>query len=148
MTHVTGDRELEQQLLKLARRDTRRVVRNATNKGLTHISKAIRQQAPVGKTKAVRKTIGKRFARSRQTGQMEAKAGIDVGKRNRKGTKTRAPHAHLSALGTKERFTQRGASRGVMPQNDFVTRGFQASQATAAGIMTSELRSGIEKAVQ
>lgn len=162
---ITGDKQLDRQLLKLATRDIKRIQRNAVNKALTVISKAIRNQAPVGKTRGLKKSIGKRFKRKKRTGEIEAKAGIHVGKKKAKlevsrgglrglfGAKrtvyktANAPHAHLVAAGTTPRYTKRGAYRGVMPSNDFVDRGYDSSKAQALEVQRQAFADGIRKAV-
>lgn len=156
---ITGDKQLDRQLLKLATRDIKRIQRNAVNKALTVISKAIRNQAPVGTTRGLKKSIGKRFKRKKRTGEIEAKAGIQVGKKKAKlaavrgatdssGSGSMAPHAHLVALGTKPRYTKRGAYRGVMPSNDFVDRGYDSSKAQALEVQRQAFADGIRKAVE
>lgn len=147
---ITGDRELDRQLALLEKRDARRINRVGVNKGLAIIAKAIRRAAPVGKTRALKKDIGKRFARNRRSGEIEAKAGVGVGKKkvNRRGVSGRANHSHLVALGTQSRVTKSGASRGVMPANDFVTQAFASAQPSAASATLSAIRAGIEKVNQ
>lgn len=145
---VDGVGELQQQLRGLADREVRRPLRSGVGKGLTVVAKAIRQAAPVGKTRSIRKAIGKRFARNRRSGEMEAKAGIDVGKkRSRDGSKgIQARHGHLVALGTAERFTKTGAKRGSVRANDFVGRGFAASASQAAAVIVNTVADGIAAA--
>ena len=135
MSSVTGDKELTKQLTAIAR-GVRKATRRAVNKGLTVIRKAVADEAPVGKTRSVKKSIGKRLNKlSGSTPEITGKVGPGVGKKKLKkdGSKSdTSPHAHLAVLGTVERFTKRGASRGIMPQNDFVSRGFARSQTAAA----------------
>lgn len=68
------------------------------------------------------------------------KMGMNVGKK--RGSPNYAPHRMLVAFGTKERFTngklsgnemgpKRGASRGVMPKNQFIHHATQFSAAAA-----------------
>lgn len=143
--HITGDKALQKRLEQI-RRGLRRATRKATNKSLTVVRKAVVTEAPVGRTRRLRKDIGKRLNKSGQSMEISGKVGPNVAKRklNRDGSKTnRAPHGHLNVLGTVARFTKRGARRGSMPQNDFVTRGFVKSQSSAASTMKSSLQADL-----
>lgn len=138
MKYVTGVAELDRQLNRIATRDARRLVRNGVNKGLTVLAKAIRTEAPKGRTGNLRKGIGKRFRKNRRSGEMEAIAGIGVGK------KKRAAHIRIVALGSKPRVTKAGAYRGVMPANDFVTRAASRVGGNAQQTVLLTVRHGLE----
>lgn len=93
-----------------------RASRKAIRAGLRVLRDAMRQSAPVKKGQ-LRKSIGVRFRKVRRgpnRGVIEAKAGLNVGKKPRKKSSTPggedrpndayAPHAHLVALGTRPRW--------------------------------------------
>ena len=145
---VTGDDKLDRQLAALGTRGARSVNRNAVSAGLTVIAKGQRREAPVGKSRATKKSVGKRFQKRRKDGEHEAKAGIHVGKKKRRpdGSKgSIAPHAHLTALKTAPRYTTSGAFRGAVQENDWVGRGFRKSKREAESRVLAKLAEGIEK---
>lgn len=145
---LTGDKALEATLAMLGGKAGDRVARNALGAGLSKVAKAMKQAAPVGKTGAVKASIGKRNEK-KKTGVMEAKAGINVGKKTKIKGKF-APHAHLVALGTKRRQrktiggrfsylknpTPRQLSTGTMPANSFVRMAYESSRSAARTAMT------------
>jgi HK97 gp10 family phage protein len=118
---VTGITELDMKLANLPEKTQKKFARSALSQGMTIIRKAAIKAAPRGPTGNLRKSIKSRFKRIKQLGITQAKVGLNVGKR-RDTDKTVAPHAHLVALGTVERFNKSGASRGVMPANSFFRR--------------------------
>jgi hypothetical protein len=88
----------------------------------------------------IKKAIGRQIKKGGQGGVWFAKAGVNVGLKA--GGPKRAPHGHLVALGTKDRFRKHIGgqfsylddaaqknndmlSTGTMPANDFVGRGYQ-----------------------
>lgn len=144
---ITGDRKLDRALQQLAQKEARKVSRRAVNKGLTVVARAVRQAVPPAKTpghssRQIKKSVGSRNRRNRRKGLQEAKAGVGVGKKRG----VAAPHAHIVALGTANRTTARGASRGRMPANDFVQRGFNQSAGKSRTVMLKSLQEGIEAA--
>lgn len=107
---LTGDRELDGKLRALARNMQSRIARRAVNKGVTVILNAQRRAAP---NKALRKSLGKSNKRSKRLGVVEAKAGINVGKRPSRivdgsivAQGRQFPQAHLLVLGTAERYVK------------------------------------------
>lgn len=52
-----------------------------------------------------------------------------VGSRYSGPSNMRGPHQHLVLFGTRLRFTKSGASRGIMPANNFRDRVFKANRA-------------------
>ena len=135
---LTGDRRVNRTLSKLADKIATKVSRKAVNQGMTVISKAVKKEAPDKKTK---KSIGKRYKKRRKPGVIEAKVGINVGKKLAK----QIPHAHLTALGTSQRKTKAGKNRGRIAGSDFVSRGYAASKADAANKIKQEVIAGIAK---
>ena len=141
LTSLTGDKRLNRKLAHLAKKGQKKVARSALSKGLSVIAKGIRKEAPVGKTKAVRKAIGKRLRKNKRTGIHEAKVGVNVAKKKGK----QAPHGHLVAAGTAERQHKSGKSTGSVDPNPFVERGFRATQGKAMSTIKKTMRDGIEK---
>jgi len=139
---ITGDKELEKLLSKLADKSADRVARSAIGGGLTVLKQAIKKNAPVGKTGALKKSIGSRFTRAKGNRPPSAKAGIGVGKRKKTATGFKAPHSHLVALGTKRRTrtklggkyarvtdpTPEQLTTGTMPENSFLKEAVLAAR--------------------
>ena len=91
--------------------DLEKIVR----RNATRVTKEGKKNAPVGPTANLQNSI-----RSKDVSQ---KLGLSY--KHAKTTaarKGRAPHRHLVELGTRERITKRGASRGRMPSNPFMAR--------------------------
>lgn len=143
---VTGSDELDRQLEALQVRIVRRATSSGTNAGMTVIARAVRVRAPVGKTKAVKKNIGKRLVKGQPTGTLLGKVGVNVGKRSAAKSRRFAPHGHLVTLGTVDRYTARGAYRGRGPINSFVSQGFAASKNEAGNQVIDKVRESIVKA--
>lgn len=134
---VSGDDELDRQLMQLQTRTIRQAVRSGATGGLRVIQASIVSRAPRGKTGDLARAIGYRLVKGQPVDEILGKVGGGVGKktgRSGNGGKSRrgAPHAHLVTLGTLDRYTQRGAFRGRMPVNAFVTAGFLAAENKAA----------------
>lgn len=145
---TTGDKELDKILETLGRR-YKSITRRAIKAGLKVLGKAIKQDAPKGKTKALKKSIGERFKRTRKD-EVEAKVGINVAKKpaNEKGeTKSgsQAPHGPMNVLGTKLRFTKRGKSTGQMNPNGFVRRAVNRAKSQALAKIRANLTASLEK---
>lgn len=135
---ITGDRELDRQLEGLRKRDIRSAVTKGINAGMTPIVKEVRLRAPVGKTRMLKRSIGKRIMKGQPTDTMQGKIGVNVGKRTKRSRKA-APHSHLVALGTRPRYTKAGAYRGIMPQNEFVNQGFAVAESSARDRMRQKV---------
>lgn len=154
--HVTGVRDIDRKLKRLALKDAKRIGRSAINKGMTPIAKAIKKATPKGPARWVkfsgvstwvkggllRKSVGKRNNKSKRTGIHEAKVGYNVGI-NSKSKKKNAKYAHLFAAGTKNR---RG--RGKMPANKVVSRVYATNSQNSINIMRQAVNDGILKAAR
>jgi HK97 gp10 family phage protein len=159
---ITGDKALDRKLASLSTKGSRRARTAAVKAGMTAVARGIRSEVPVGETKALKKSIGSRVAKAKRganKGTTQAKAGVNVGKKSGK----QAPHSHLVALGTEDRYTgerswkrkkggvgkratgNKRAYRGAMPADDFVSRGFNKSAGTAKTRMLSTLGQTIDK---
>jgi hypothetical protein len=152
---LTGDKELEATLRTLADKAADRVAKSALGGGLVVTAKAIRKAAPVGETGNLKAGIGRRLEKGKRGGAFVAKAGVNVGKRTKaektagRLAKQRAPHAHLVALGTKQRFrktiggkfsyikepTASQLSSGAMPKYEFVSTAAKSVQSAARAAM-------------
>lgn len=156
---VLGIEQLRKKLGTLNAKLQKKITRKAIGKALTEEVKAIRAEAPKGKTGKLRKGIGKKLRI--KNGVVLAKAGVNVGKKRDKV----APHNHLVALGTADRYTgsrsrrtktgrksvatgNKKAYRGKMPSNDFVKRGAARAEGKALSAMTNTLRDEIQKAAK
>lgn len=140
---VAGITQLQREL-KLLERGIRKASRKAVNKGLTVLRRGVAAEAPVGESGFLKKSIGRRMEKSRGE-EHSGKVGPGVGKRRKDTGTNAAPHAHLVALGTTDRFTRRGARRGRMPANDFVGRGFRKTEAAAADKTTVSFAEALQK---
>lgn len=147
---ITGDKELEANLRKLGDRIADKVAKSAIRGMMTATASGIRKEAPVGKTRGLRKSIGSRLEKGRRGRSPTAKVGVGVGKQRKTAAKLNkratAPHRHLVALGTVARTRKRIGGRfsylrnptaeqlstGIMPANPFVKRGVAASRSKAA----------------
>lgn len=163
MEPVEGMAELKQKLSTLGPRVERKVCRRAINRGASVIQKGIQSAAPIGKTKSIRKEIGKKV-NAKKPGLVTVKIGVGVGKKKKsaKGAKSE-PHGHLIALGTGDRYTgtrtwktrkglkrsrqtgNRKAYRGRVTPKPFVKQGTAASQGQAQSVIVSTMREGIEQ---
>ncbi len=162
--YLTGDKGLEATLAKLAGKEADRIAKSALGAGLTVIAKAQRKAAPVGKTGAVKASIGKRLESGKRGNSFTAKAGINVGKQSKKpkltGMNINAPHSHLVALGTAQRSrktiggkfsyitkpTEQQLSTGIMPSNPFIKVAYEAANGNAAEAMRKRAEKALAKA--
>jgi len=178
MRSVTGIPELDRRLAQIGEKGANRACRSALGKAKTQLKSALKAAAPKSKgghfaiTKSgkkkklnpVRDSIDARFIKSRRTGEITVKAGIDVGKKLGQSV---AYHAHLVALGTGERFRKTmggdrmaGKARvkggflarkskslrtGRMPANPFIARGFASARSGIESSLYSNILQGIEK---
>lgn len=143
--YLTGDKELEATLSRLADKAADRVARSALGAGLTVLVKAMRKAAPVGPTGNLRRSIGRRLESRKRSGRLIAKAGVNVGKGAVRKGRT-APHSHLVAMGTQRRSRKRlggqfagiadptpqQLSTGTMPANPFIRRATESSRSAVA----------------
>lgn len=145
-TYVTGKRRIDKKLDRLEDKVRTKFMRSNVSKAGTVLRKAVAAAAPVGKTKKLKKAIGKSTKKVRGQGDGGAdfqglRVGTNVGK---KGDKA-APHAHLVALGTKKRQTKDGKSLGRMKKNDFVKKAAKRAWRAAIRKLRSGLWSDIKK---
>lgn len=154
---ITGDEELESALKSLADKTADKIAKAAVGAGLNVLVKAMRKEAPVGATGAVKKSIGKRFERNKKTGIITAKAGVNVGKRTLKKIGREAPHSHLVILGTKRRQRQsiggrfgfirnptaQQLSTGSGPENPFVRRATEGSTGSVRRAMHEKAKNAL-----
>jgi hypothetical protein len=119
-------------------RAERRLARAAISAGLSELVKIERNAAPKGTR--IRQAIGSRFKKSRRTGVHEAKAGLNVGKKN--GT---APHAHFFVLGTQPRYTKTRKFLGKMTANDFLKRAVEAGSSRVESAMLRRIQKRLPK---
>lgn len=141
----TGIAELDLALAKLDERTQRRIARPAVSRGLTFLKRKIRKAAPVGPTGNLKDSIGTRFKKDRRKGMTAGKVGIDVGKKAKEDNEVNAPHGHLVALGTQQRTTARGANRGKMPKNDFVSDTIDGNWGATQSLMVRVIEEKLDK---
>ncbi len=133
---LIGARELQRAFKTLEKKVQRSVGRKGITAGSTPLMKRIRALAPVGPTGNLKKSIGRKYKRF---------GGVDVvivGPRIKTGEAS-GQHAYIVEYGTKERFTESGASRGVMPARPFMRPAF--AQTKGASVRKGE--AAIKKAV-
>ena len=157
---LTGDAELDKKLSRMATTDANKLAKYALRAGVNVIVKAMRNDAPVGTTRSVRRSIGSTLEKV-SDGNYEAKVGVNVGKKSAQGGRF-APHAHLVALGTQPRFRQSiggkfayvkrpkqsQLSTGVMPSNPFVRAAFLSSRSDAAEAMRAMAAKKLTELIQ
>lgn len=116
-----------------------RIVAGSLRAGSTYLGREIRKAAPKGKTKLIRKAVASRVKRRR--GKLTAKVGLNVGRK-----RNTAPHAHLVTLGTEERTTADGRSRGaIKPGNAFVRLTANRHRREAVDRMRQRFNQQLEK---
>jgi len=108
-----------------------KLARAAIGAGLTRMARILRRAAP----KQMKKAIGTRHQKKRGNGVHGAKAGINVGKKA-----GRAPHAHFFVLGTEKRWNSRGAFRGRVRANFFVSRAIRDGGDTVVAAMLTRIQ--------
>lgn len=120
-SRITGVASVDRRLALLESKVARRIVRKSTTAGLKVVSDAIRAEikaAPISPQlkRSLARTVGRRFKKSRKTGQLEAKAGVAVGKktkpltrsgRNKGGVGIGPRNVHWFVLGTKNRTVKK-----------------------------------------
>lgn len=146
---ITGDKRLDRKLRHLAGKAQRKVVRAGIGKGMTILSRGIRNAIPPSQ-KSAKKTIGRRHKKNKITGQYEAKVGLGVGKQT-KSKKQRDPsrpgvgiskaNIHWLVLGTKGRHKDTGQRTGRMEKApDWVKQGVRATEKEAYNAMRDVMR--------
>ena len=133
---VTGVSAMQKKMQRWMEAGGMEAAREASEQAAQRVQQGIKRLAPVGRTGAVRDSIGYGFTAG-QPQMINMKIGVNAGPRSRRSgaqVGVNEPHAHLVALGTAARFTKSGARRGQMPANPFVIRGFQQTAAGAAKV--------------
>lgn len=143
MIRFTGIRSVDRKLSKLETKIGKKVARTAINGGLAFMSREIKKRTPK-KSGVLKKSIGKRFKKGKQSKTQEAKVGINVGKKKSKPNSF-APHGHLVTLGTRRRRSKSGANRGRMRPNRFIRQGIRASRSQAKRVMKEKAIDKLEK---
>jgi hypothetical protein len=171
--YFEGYEQLNRALAQLGSTVAKRVVKSATNAGLTVTSKAIKAAISAepglspGLRRSLKKLVGKRFRKSKQSDNVVAKAGFAVGSaqkkqigrsgKNRGGVGLSAQNVHWFALGTKTRRTGsgvvarllgRGASRGRITEVKVVANAYQVSKGAAVAAMKKKSLERIEAEVK
>lgn len=118
-TYLTGDAALDARLQALDVNTRKKYTRRAVGKGGTLLVRAIKRAAPVGKTRNLKKAIGRSLKKVKE-GNDKFFQGLRVGMNVGKKAARQAPHGHLVVLGTRKRMTKKGKSTGRMPKNDFI----------------------------
>lgn len=160
LSKVTGVHAVDQQLIKLESKVARRIVRKATNAGLKEVTDAIRSEikaAPLSPQlrRALLRTVGRRFKKNRRTGQLEAKAGVSVGKktkplnrsgRNKGGVGIGPRNVHWFILGTQNRTVKKTRrNSGRIKAVPVVARAGQKAGGTAKATMEKVAREELRK---
>lgn len=101
----------------------------------------IRQAAPP-RTR-IKKSVGTVFKKNKRRNYHQAKAGLNVGKKN--GT---APHAHFFVLGTVDRFTKDGSPRGRVVAMKFVRQAIDAGGSEIAAAMIKRIQTRLPVEVE
>ncbi len=134
---LIGDRELQRAFKTLEKKAKRSIGRKGIAAGSTPMMKRMRALAPVGETGNLKKSIGRKFKRY---------GGVDVaiiGPRIKTGKFT-GQHAFIVEFGTKERFTEAGASRGVMPAHPFMRPAFAQMKRISAKKSEVAIKNAVE----
>lgn len=138
---LTGERELQRAFKTLEKKAKRSIGRKGIVAGSTPMMKRVRALAPVGETGNLKKSIGRKLKRF---------GGVDVaiiGPRIKLGEAS-GQHAYIVEYGTKERFTKKGASRGVMPARPFMRPAFAQMKRVSARKAETAIRKAVEMEAQ
>ena len=130
-----GASELADGLRLIGTKGAKRVTRTAITKTARRLTRSVKQQAPVGESKFLKRSIAFKV-RTYPNGNIVGVVG------SRKG---QAPHAHLIEEGTAERFTRAGDSRGEGPAVRFVRRTYNALKGVLHSFMLDDIKQGIVK---
>lgn len=141
-TYLTGDRQLDARMSLLDKRTRKKYTRRAVGKGGTILVRALKRAAPVGKTRNLKKAIGRSMKKVKQ-GADKFFQGLRVGMNVGKKITRQAPHGHLVVLGTRKRKTKSGKSTGRMPKNDFIKPVVRANARKVRDKIAAELKKDI-----
>lgn len=124
----------------------KRIMRGAVNKALVIVAGEIRKSVPQAKTRGhsnrrIKKSVGYRKYLAKPD-LYSGKAGLRVGSTR---NATIAPHAHFMALGTQERRTKSGASRGRVMPRGFVPQAYSRAQPKALEEMRKRFKKAVER---
>ncbi len=137
---LTGARELQQAFKTLEKKAKRAVGRKGITAGSTLLMKRMRALAPVGKTGNLKRSIGRKYKRY---------GGVDVVIVGPRITEEASgQHAYIVEYGTKERFTEAGASRGVMPAIPFMRPAFAQTKAASVRKGEAAIKNAVDAEVR
>lgn len=134
---IEGAQQFRRDLQQLATTDAKKIMRVAYKKGSAIVRKDMRNRAPVGATRNLRRSIKSKV---RVSSDGRSAIGIIFPRHEI------APHRHLVVRGTELRQTKTGASRGKMPVDDFVGESFDATYRRAGDVIEEWLSAGINAA--
>jgi len=117
---VTGHTKIDAALRRISDpKSVNRIARKAITAGQRLVVSAIKREIP-GSLKDAKAAIGSKFRRAK-TGQVSARVGAAVGKKQEARTRRKsggvgigAANIHWAILGTGQRFTRKGYARGAM----------------------------------
>lgn len=153
---ITGDKAIDRKLKRLAGSGQRRVARSGIGKGMTVLSRGIRNAIPP-KYKSAKKAIGRRNKKNKKTHQHEAVVGLGVGKQ-RKSKKQRDPkkpgvgiskaNIHWLVFGTPPREGPRGSMPNIGEAGGWVQRGVSSVEAEATRAMKEQIKKKVLEEVK
>jgi hypothetical protein len=120
--------EVTKALDKLDSRQSGEAMKKAIRKGVQYLKPKVKLEAPKGKTGNLRKGVKYKVKKSRKYG------GAYYG-----AVRSFAPHHHLVVAGSKPRYTNSGAYRGIMPANGYVDRAADKHEDAALALAEAEL---------
>lgn len=118
---LTGDKKLMRAFEALGERGQQRASKKAVRAGSVPMVRAMRQRVPVGETKRLRKSIGKKEKVYQGTFLIVCGPRIKMGKHS-------GSHGHLIEFGTEPRYTESGAYRGVGPAMHPIEQAYDATK--------------------
>ncbi len=151
---LTGFKEFDAKLRQFEAKAASRISRNTLGAGARLVQKEIKKEA----TPVLKPTIGMRNERGRKSGRIEAKVGVNVGKRSRTKAKRWAP---LMVLGSQPRTrktiggrfayiakpTAAQLSTGRIKENQIVRRGYSAAQGSLPSVMRKAFNKSLAREV-
>lgn len=152
---LTGDKELIRSFRRLPKTIERRIVKPSVRKGArplrSQMRKNLKARLQKQTTHQVSETTGKTRRRTIAKGTGNLLRSITMREKVYTGAFAVivgpswliGRHGHLFEFGTKERFTRRGLSRGIMPAGPFSAEAFARQGEASARKIARAIRDGV-----
>jgi HK97 gp10 family phage protein len=143
MISVTGDKAVDAALKAMRLELSHQVLGNAHLAAARPLIDREHLLAPVGETGNLAESIGgEKVAIAKANSLGEVKVGP------RRTGRYKGHHAHLVEKGTKRRYTDSGANRGVMPAKPFAEPAFEQTKGQVESNIGSEIGKRVYRAAK